>query len=87
MSRQCGAAVLLRRLAEKGTISFKGDALRPATPLRWSPKREIPHGRRLQEFLNEFPGVYVQVDGKPGPATGDAFRKVTGRRLRGDPRS
>ena len=86
VSQQCGAAVLLRRLAEKGTIAFKGDRLRAAPPLRWSPERELRHGRRLQEFLNEFPGIYVQVDGKPGPATADAFRKVTGRRLRGDPR-
>jgi lysozyme family protein len=86
VSQQCGAGVLLRRLAEKGVVGFKGAQPPRQPPLRWSPGRELPQGKRLQEFLNGFPGIFLRVDGKPGRKTSDAFKKVTGRRLLGDPR-
>ena len=43
-------------------------------------------GRALQNALNTFPGIHLGVDGKPGSNTSDAYRKVTGRFLQGDPR-
>ena len=91
VSQQCGVAVLLRRLAEQGLVDFAAaPTAPPAAPAPWvrySADKEIPHGRRLQEFLNGFPGVFVKVDGAPGDRTSDAFRKVTGRYLEGDPRA
>lgn len=93
VSRQCGAAALLRRMAEKdpANVAF---ATTPAASgpldkfgqLRYSLK-ETPGAAELQQFLNQFPGVFVRVDGKPGPMTSDAFRKVTGHYLLGDPRA
>jgi hypothetical protein len=38
-------------------------------------------------MLNTFPGIFVKVDGVPGERTSDAFRKVTGHFLFGDPRT
>ena len=96
VSRQTGAAVLLRRMAEHGDFDVEMhvgpgvpdvdlDASRP--PLRFSPNREITGGRDLQEFLNTFPGVFLKVDGKPGEKTSDAFKLLTGQFLDGDPRT
>lgn len=94
-SQQCGAAILLRRLAEKGVIHFAGE-VQPAaatpTPvaqpvIRYAPKKAVPEIERLQEFLNQFPGIYVKVDGKAGQRTSDAFRQLTGHYLQGDPRA
>ena len=96
VSRQTGAAVLLRRMAERGQLDLEIhvgpetpdvdlDAARP--PLRFSPSREIPGGRLLQEFMNQFPGIFLKVDGKPGEKTSDAFHQLTGHHLDGDPRA
>ena len=41
----------------------------------------------LQEWLNTHPGIYVRVDGAPGPRTSDAWRTLTGHYLPGDPRA
>jgi lysozyme family protein len=89
VSRQCGAAVLLRRLAEKNVVEF-GSQLEANEPLvQFSEK--LPKDptvaervRELQRFLNTFPGIFLRVDGVPGPRTSDAHRKVTGRFLAGD---
>jgi hypothetical protein len=40
----------------------------------------------LQRWLNTFPGVFVKVDGVPGDRTSEAYKKVTGSYLPGDPR-
>lgn len=94
-SKQCGAAVILRRMAEKGIASFADQP----PPTSGSPPLVVPYSmdklgdpeqlRRaieLQKWLNTFPGVFVKVDGVPGEKTSDAFRQVTGKRLPGDPR-
>jgi lysozyme family protein len=39
----------------------------------------------LQQALNTFPSVNVDVDGFPGRQTSDAYEQVTGHFLRGDP--
>lgn len=92
-SSQCGAAVLLRRMAERGIIAF--DALNEPTekdvekltPLvRYAPKTFSEDALRLQELLNLFPGIFVKVDGLAGKRTSDAVKRITGNFLAGDPR-
>ncbi|MDM7915950.1 MAG: hypothetical protein ACE15D_15000 [Candidatus Eisenbacteria bacterium] len=95
VSKQCGAAVLLRRMVERGMIEF---ADRPAPPadapplvVRYSETLPsdpavVARAEGLQRWLNTIPGIFVKVDGVPGPRTSDAYRKVTGSYLPGDPR-
>jgi lysozyme family protein len=92
VSRQIGAAVLLKRLAEKGIIRFSGlpaaDPAIPADPLLvYSMKEWSAYAEELQNFLNKLPGTYVKVDGFAGDKTSEAFRQVTGHYLKGDPRA
>ena len=103
ISKQCGAAVLLRRMSETGVILFNNegiplpaavnsddgaDPLAAFEPLiRFSTKQKSPHAEELQKALNKFPGIFVKVDGVPGEKTSDAFKKVTGHFLVGDPRA
>jgi len=42
--------------------------------------------KELQNWLNTFPGIFVKPDGIPGFMTSDAYKKVTGSFLPGDPR-
>ena len=95
VSKQCGAAVILRRLCERGVIQIpEADIPRPiATAINnekpilvYSARSQKPYAKELQEFLNQFPGVYLKPDGWPGKKTSDAFKKVTGYYLSGDPR-
>lgn len=95
-SRQNGAAVLLRRLAELEHIAFADQpAPRPNdNPLvvDYSTRRSrdasiVSRAEDLQRWLNTFPGVFVKVDGVPGDRTSEAYRKVTGSYLNGDPRA
>ncbi len=94
VSSQCGAAVLLRRLAEKGEITFNGKALTAEiqiTPVESVPlvrfsNKKIPYAEELQKYLNTIPGIFVKVDGIPGNKTSEAFKKVTGYYLFGDER-
>ena len=82
---RCGIAVLLRRLAERGSIQF-GDE-RPARPLvRYTRADASPAAEALQRFMNTLPGIFVKVDGLAGPRTSEAFHKLCGRYLLGDPR-
>lgn len=94
-SSQAGAAVLIRRLAERGVIAFGADErprVAPATtaaPLvRYAPNppEPIEEAAVLQEFLNRLPGLFVRVDGVPGPRTSEALYRATGSYLPGDPR-
>jgi lysozyme family protein len=94
VSSQCGAAVLLRRMAEHGHVRFADDPAPAAdNPLVVPFSRTKPadpalvrRAEDLQRFLNTFPGVFVKVDGIPGERTSAAFRRVTGTFLPGDPR-
>ena len=102
-SDQCGAAVLLRRMAEVGAIEFTPTGA-PITGLpdtsararsfdefgplvRFAPGTKSPVVEHLQRMLNTMPGIFVKVDGKAGERTSDAFKKVTGHFLAGDPRA
>jgi lysozyme family protein len=84
VSKQCGAAALLRRMMERGDIQPVSDG--PAMPLIRFKKGAAPHVEALQRFLNSCPGIAVKVDGKPGKRTSAALREVTGHYLVGDPR-
>lgn len=98
-SAQCGAAVLLRRMAETGLINFdhknepiaeNGAGVAPPAanePLvRFSNTEKTVLGMELQKALNRFPGIFVLEDGKTGTKTSDALKRVTGHFLSGDPR-
>jgi lysozyme family protein len=94
VSKQIGAAVLLRRLAERGAFVF-ADQPKPTenkpllvtfrTTLSSDPVR-VEQAKDLQRWLNTHTGIFVLVDGVPGKRTSDAFRAVTGAFLPGDPR-
>lgn len=96
VSKQCGAAVLLRRMAESHQIEFP-DQPRPtaeSSPLVVSyatAKSDDPAAEKcaedLQRWLNGFPGVFVKIDGIPGEKTSTAYKQVTGSYLPGDPRN
>jgi lysozyme family protein len=96
VSKQCGAAVLLRRMAERGEIEFT-DQPAPAPDalpivVRHSTSKpqdaaEVRRAEELQRWLNSFPGIFIKVDGIPGDRTSAAYQKVTGRYLPGDPRA
>jgi len=95
VSNQCGAAVLLRRMAETNFIRFP-DQPAPAEDagprvvrysMTLSPDPDVvAAAETLQQWLNTFPGIFLQVDGVPGPRTSEAYREVTGSYLPGDPR-
>ncbi|MCH4565132.1 hypothetical protein MKP05_18705 [Halomonas sp. EGI 63088] len=101
VSRQCGAAVVLRRMAEKGLVDFTDQPrvtlyaatdAEPAEPeplvSRHSTRRaaDAKRAENLQRWLNTFPGIFLRVDGIPGDNTSEAYRIVTGAYLPGDPR-
>ena len=103
VSQQVGAAALLRRMAERGTIQFnvEGHPLPASVPVEesvdpvasleplvtYSTKQKTALAEQLQKVLSLFPGVFLKVDGFAGKDTSDALRKVTGHYLKGDPRA
>jgi hypothetical protein len=91
VSQQFGAAVLLRRMVDKGLIRIDQktppDAVPATPPFVFYSNTKIVYGDTLQQFLNEFPGIALSVDGYPGPKTSEAFQQVTGYYLSGDPRN
>jgi lysozyme family protein len=87
VSQQCGAMVILRRMADRGLIPAWSS--RPAGPvLRYSGGTVLPQGEPLQRFLNGLglPVDPLLPDGKLGPRSSDAFKVATGFHLLGDPR-
>lgn len=87
ISNQIGAGVIIRRLVEKNLISFNRIEIKDSNmPLVYYSSKKIEHGERLQEFLNQFPDIYLLIDGKIGEKTSDALKLVTGNYLYGDPR-
>jgi lysozyme family protein len=91
ISQQCGAAVLVRRMAERSLIDpLRDDKTLPALlddpSLVYAPTRVTPRGAELQTFLNNIPGIYLRVDGKLGDKSSAAYHTVTGHYLPGDPR-
>ncbi len=89
-SRQAGAAVLLKRLEERGEIQLNtspdAPLASPDAPLFFYSDGHEPEAAALQRFLNRFDGVALRVDGWPGKKTSDAVKKLFGFHLKGDPR-
>ncbi|MFZ1639915.1 MAG: hypothetical protein WAV07_00460 [Candidatus Contendobacter sp.] len=86
VAQRCGAAILLRRLAERDLIKFATRGESAPGPLRYAETETSPWVEALQRFLNTLPGIYLKVDGRAGSRTSNAFHKLTGRYLPGDPR-
>jgi hypothetical protein len=86
-------------MAEKGLINFNAVII-PSKPASVSAKKisiskepilqfsnkEVEYAKDLQAFLNKLPEIFVKEDGKPGEKTSNAFKKVFGFYLKGDPR-
>jgi len=85
VSRQCGAAAIIRRLEERGEIELLAGEI-PEGPVLHYADGIITHGEELQRFLNTFNGISLRVDGWPGESTSNAVKQVFGFRLIGDPR-
>lgn len=95
VSRQCGAAVILRRMAENGQIEFIDQPSphtdTPPLVVNYSVNKSddtsvVLQAMELQEWLNTYPGIFVKIDGIPGKRTSEAYKKVTGSYLPGDTR-
>ena len=91
VASRCGGAVLLRRMAERGLIAFPEDAEENLPDaLRLIRYAEQPSEQslviELQRFLNRMPGIFVRVDGWPGPLTSKALFRTLGHYLPDDPR-
>lgn len=88
IASRCGVAVLLRRLAERGSIAFLGDDQASSqTAWHYNPTERSATVEALQRFLNTLPGVFVKVDGLAGPRTSEAFHQLSGHYLADDPRA
>ena len=73
--QRLGVAVILRRLAEQGLITFPEPGRLPPEPLvRYAETEFSPWVIALQRFLNTLPGIYLKVDGCAGPRLGRALR-------------
>lgn len=85
VSRQCGSAVILRRLEHRGII--EGLEINVLNKSFFSHSNKVEDRvDELQRFLNTFPGVSLLVDGKPGNKTSEACQKIFGEYLDGDQR-
>jgi len=88
VSKQCGAAVILRRMFEKQIIAnnqSRIDVIKNlAKEVNFQPGRYVAKAEELQKLLN-LAGAYLKADGKAGRNTSDALFKLTGQYLAGDP--
>ena len=91
VSRQCGAAVLLRRMCEKQIIQI--DDMDRITQIKTLGELVIyntstiqaDNAMQLQTVLNAA-GIPLRSDGLAGKNTSNAYFKVSGKYLKGDPR-
>jgi len=98
VSKQCGGAVLLKRMQERGVINLSDSYLSEKTTIdssnnnteypifKYDDINYNPDIEKLQQFMNGFSDINLVIDGKAGPKTSDAFRKLFGYYLYGDPR-
>ncbi len=115
VSQQCGSAVILAQMVQKGIVTLAAGAVAgagttaptpsPAAPspapamtatqlaaqfdgtVTFSPSVKSDAAMSLQNALNTFPGISLDADGFAGRDTSDAYQKVTGHFLKGDPLS
>jgi lysozyme family protein len=92
VSKQCGAAVILRRLMEKkeitigATVSRTDAIIELGKEVAYAPSRYSAKAEELQKILN-LNGAYLKPDGKAGKLTSDAYFAVAKKYLNGDPRA
>lgn len=89
VSKQCGAAVLLKRILEKQNIvNPEIDKItlikQTGEKVTYDPQNFHADASQLQELLNSV-GERLKVDGFAGRNTSDAYHAVTGEFLQGDP--
>lgn len=90
ISKQCGAAVLLRRLSEKHLISLPDNhilqqILTQGNKTNYAPSTITNEAKELQTLLNSA-GSILRIDGKAGEITSNAYFKFSNTYLKGDPR-
>lgn len=90
VSKQCGAAILLRRLIETQSapveVADRIDLIKQlGETVTFAPNRVVEKARELQKMMN-LAGAHLLEDGKAGKNTSDAYSRFTGRFLPGDPR-
>lgn len=88
VSRQCGAAVILRRMSEKQiAVIGETDTLTQIKVLGnkvdYAPKTYSENAEQLQTMLNTI-GLHLRIDGYAGKLTSDAYFMVAGKYLKGD---
>ena len=88
---KCGAAILLRRMAEKQMISLENnynkrlaDLQELGAEVQYLPSRSLPKVYELQRLLN-LSGAYLREDGRAGIFTAQAYHSITNQYLIGDP--
>lgn len=91
VSKQCGAAILLRRLTETQVVPPEtSDRLslikQLGETITFAPTRMVEKAKELQKLLN-LAGAHLLEDGKAGKNTSDAYFRFTGKFLSGDPRA
>lgn len=91
ISKQIGAAVLLRRMSElQLAVTGETDIVTQIKNLGEKVKYDPDHfnelADQLQQLLNGI-GQHLKVDGKAGKNTSDAYKRISGKFLKGDPRS
>lgn len=89
VSQQIGAAVILRRMSELGiAIAGKLDLISQIKELgaqvHFNPGNYNKDAERLQKLLNSA-GQHLRIDGKAGRHTSDAWQRISGSYLDGDP--
>lgn len=90
VSKQCGAAILLRRLTETQSapveIPNRLDLIKQlGETVTFAPTRVVEKARELQKLMN-LAGAHLLEDGKAGKNTSNAYFGFTGNFLPGDPR-
>jgi hypothetical protein len=90
VSKQIGAAVLLRRMYEKQVSVINEETIisrikKAGASVRFNPRKYNEAAAELQRLLNRA-GQYLKVDGFAGRNTSDAFHRVSGKYLQQDPR-
>ena len=88
VSKQVGAAILLRRLSERQlAVTGENDRITQIKKLgeqvKFDPKKYNEKAEELQRLLSSV-GQTLRPDGLAGRNTSDAFFRVTGKYLKGD---
>jgi lysozyme family protein len=88
ISKQCGAAVLLRRMSERqiavmGKLDTISQIKALGSSVEFAPRKYNANAEALQKLLNSV-GLQLRMDGYAGRMTSDAFFAISGKYLRGD---